>query len=113
MIFNAGELTLIEYGGNEILCSVRTEFVNPHVISVRLNERKHAKENKKLAYLLDLKTICVLDLLTGAVISQISHESKIDWLELSETGHKLLFRDKKQRLESYLYLKYIYFLFYS
>ena len=35
MIFNAGELSLVEYGKNEILGSVRTELMNPHVISVR------------------------------------------------------------------------------
>lgn len=40
LIFNAGELSLIEYGDNFILRSVRTEFANPHVISVRLNERR-------------------------------------------------------------------------
>lgn len=43
LVFNAGELTLIEYGDNSILGSVRTEFVNPHVISVRLNERGNNK----------------------------------------------------------------------
>lgn len=31
-------------------------------------------------------------------IAQIQHDSKIDWLELSETAHQLLFRDKKMRL---------------
>ncbi|KAG8268153.1 hypothetical protein J6590_035122 [Homalodisca vitripennis] len=62
LIFNAGELSLVEYGTNEILGSVRTEFMNPHLISVRLNERRQlntSEENKKLAYLLDLKTICI------------------------------------------------------
>lgn len=39
LIFNAGELSLVEYGDNFVLTSVRTEFVNPHTISVRLNER--------------------------------------------------------------------------
>lgn len=97
MVFNAGELTLIEYGDNEVLCSVRTEFANPHLISVRLNERIQTAVNKKLAYLLDLKTICIVDLVSGFMMAQISHDSKIDWLELSETGHKLLFRDKKLR----------------
>lgn len=29
---------------------------------------------------------------------QVSHDSKIDWLELNETGKKLLFRDKRSRL---------------
>lgn len=32
MIFNAGELSLVEYSNNEILGSVRTEFMNPHLI---------------------------------------------------------------------------------
>ncbi|KAJ8919865.1 hypothetical protein NQ315_006394 [Exocentrus adspersus] len=98
LVFNAGELTLIEYGDDDVLCSVRTEFANPHLISVRLNERSQFTDNKKLAYLLDLKTICVVDLVSGFMIGQVNHDSKIDWLELSETGHKLLFRDKKQRL---------------
>lgn len=39
MIFNAGELSLVEYGNNEVLGSVRTEFMNPHLIRwVRLHE---------------------------------------------------------------------------
>lgn len=32
MVFNAGELTLVEYGSNDILGSVRTEFMNPHLV---------------------------------------------------------------------------------
>lgn len=40
LVFNAGKLSLIEYGINEILGTVRTEFMNPHLISVCLNERK-------------------------------------------------------------------------
>ena len=61
MIFSGGELTLVEYGANDILTSVRTEFMNPHLISVRLNERKQkdVKNNKKMAYLIDLKTISI------------------------------------------------------
>lgn len=120
LIFNAGELSLVEYGDNFILRSVRTEFVNPHTISVRLNERGNTRyafershkilwvmvahfvlflcsDNKKLAYLLDMKTICVVDLIHEMTILQINHNSKIDWLELNETGQKLLFRDKKMK----------------
>ena len=61
MIFNAGELCLIEYGATEVLGSVRTEFMNPHLISVRLNERKQrgTTDNKKMAYLVDLKTVAI------------------------------------------------------
>lgn len=61
MIFNAGELSLMEYGASEMLGSVRTEFVNPHLISVRINKRKQkdAEQCKKLAYLVDLHTICI------------------------------------------------------
>lgn len=61
MIFNAGELSLVEFGTNDLLTSVRTEFMNPHLISVRINERKQKglEESKKLAYLIDLNTICI------------------------------------------------------
>ena len=38
MVYNAGELSLIEYGRNELLGSARTEHTSPHLISVRLNE---------------------------------------------------------------------------
>uniref|UniRef100_A0A4W5KBN0 Intraflagellar transport protein 172 homolog n=1 Tax=Hucho hucho TaxID=62062 RepID=A0A4W5KBN0_9TELE len=103
MIFNAGELTLVEYGSNDILGSVRTEFMNPHLISVRLNERKQrgVEGSKKLAYLIDIKTIAIVDLAGGYNLGTINHDSKIDWLELNETGRKLLFRDKKLRLHLY------------
>lgn len=75
MVFNAGELSLVEYGTNKILGTVRTEFTNPHLIrsvvshqlflldelygfSVRINERKQ-HDNKKVAYLVDLHTISI------------------------------------------------------
>ena len=58
-----GELSLVEYGSNEILGSIRTELMNPHLVSVRLNERQHSnkrfEQNKKMAYLIDPKTICI------------------------------------------------------
>lgn len=105
LVFNAGELTLIEYGVDYPLGTVRTEFVNPHVISVRVNERISSGnnndgtvDNKKLAYLMDQKTISVVDLMLAQMVAQIGHDSKIDWLELSETADKLLFRDRKMRL---------------
>ena len=42
MVFEAGELSLIEYGSNEILGSCRTEHVSGHLLSVRINERPPA-----------------------------------------------------------------------
>ena len=54
---------MIEYGSNELLGSVRTELMNPHLVSVRINERQHANKrfenNKKMAYLIDQKTIAI------------------------------------------------------
>ncbi|XP_066588134.1 intraflagellar transport protein 172 homolog isoform X2 [Prorops nasuta] len=100
LIFSSGELAIVEYGKNEILGSVRTEAVNPHVVSVRINERQieGMPENKRLAYLLDPRTIRIIDFITGETISFVTHDIRVDWLELSETGHRLLFRDKKARL---------------
>lgn len=39
-----------------------------------------------------------MDLAGGFNLGTLSHDSKIDWLELNETGRKLLFRDKKLRV---------------
>lgn len=54
-----------------------------------------------IAYLLDLQTISLFDLNTSSIISQISHDSKIDYLELNANANKLLFKDKRKQL--YLY----------
>ena len=64
--------------------------------SVRVKERK--SKAKVLAYLLDLKTICVVDLTSSIQLCSWSHEERIDWLELNETGKLLLFRDRALRL---------------
>jgi intraflagellar transport protein 172 len=37
MVFNAGELSIIEYGVNEVIGTCRTENVHPKLISARLN----------------------------------------------------------------------------
>ena len=113
MVFSAGQLALIEYGRNETLGACRTEHMNPHLISVRINERPPARsdddfgpafggetstENKKIAYLLDVLTIAVLDLVSGVTIATINHDAKIDWLELNGRANLVLFRDKRRRL---------------
>ena len=99
MIFNAGELTLIEYGEQEPIETVRTEQMNPHLISARINERK--SNLRKMAYLVDPKTISINDLDTKMNEANILHDSRIDWLELNEKAKKLLFRDKRLRLFLY------------
>lgn len=110
MIFANGELTLIEYvpsgrHGDNILCSVRTEFLHPSLISVRVEER-NLKGNKKMAYLLDSRTITIVDLMStsgGAVIDQVNHDANINWLALNETSRYLLFRDKSLKLYLYVF----------
>ena len=103
LISSGGELTVVEYGLNEALAAVRTEFAQPNLVSLRINERRQMSvgDNKKLAYLIDLKTAAVVDLVSGTPLGQIFHDTKIDWLDLNETGKKLLFRDKKFKLHLY------------
>lgn len=102
MIFKAGELSLVEYGSNEVLGCARTEHMSPHLISVRVcpgpPEAPHLVE-KRIAYLLDLQTLRVQDLATGATLCTIPHETRIDWLELNPTGTRLLYRDKRRQLQ--------------
>lgn len=109
MIFNAGELSFVEYGRNEILGSCRTEYVSPHLISVRmaadeeseLEQMNEIEPMKKVAYLVDAEQINIQDLATGYNIATINHECKVDWLELSENATHLLFRDKRRQLHLY------------
>ena len=37
----------------------------------------------------------------GITLATVSHDSRIDWVELNETSRKLLFRDKKLKLHLY------------
>ncbi|TPX43982.1 hypothetical protein SeMB42_g04483 [Synchytrium endobioticum] len=97
MVFNAGELSLVEYGVNEVFGSCRTEHMSPHLISVRIKEDAF----REIAYLVDLQTAFVMDLNTGLNIAAIHHDAKIDWLELSNGGTKLLYRDKSKQLYVY------------
>jgi intraflagellar transport protein 172 len=110
MVFNAGELTLVEYGKPVPLGACRTEYVNPHLISVRLCETRRkqgpngsrvSEDIKRIAYLLDLQTIRLLDLNAQQTVATIALDSKIDWLELNPRGDKLLFRDKRRALHLY------------
>lgn len=61
------------------LAQVRTERVNPHVLSVRINEGSkldgEEQDRKHLAYLLDRQTIAVVDLTTGNL--PIPHKSQL------------------------------------
>eukprot|EP00597_Dinobryon_sp_UTEXLB2267_P013909 CAMPEP_0170126096 /NCGR_PEP_ID=MMETSP0020_2-20130122/19456_1 /TAXON_ID=98059 /ORGANISM="Dinobryon sp., Strain UTEXLB2267" /LENGTH=1612 /DNA_ID=CAMNT_0010358929 /DNA_START=619 /DNA_END=5457 /DNA_ORIENTATION=- len=121
IIYFAGEVTIIEYGQEEPLGSIRTSFTNSHVLSLRINERKpkhldlidrggsfnnqkivasDAFDNKKVAFLLDSQTICVKDLCTQTSVT-IAHDSKVDWLELNGRTDLLLFRDKRRFLHIY------------
>eukprot|EP01116_Phalansterium_solitarium_P017851 TRINITY_DN4518_c0_g1_i1.p1 TRINITY_DN4518_c0_g1~~TRINITY_DN4518_c0_g1_i1.p1 ORF type:complete len:1449 (+),score=743.80 TRINITY_DN4518_c0_g1_i1:1439-5785(+) len=121
MVFNAGELTIVEYGHKEPLGLCRTDHVSSHLISVRIDDRDddpapkveslgdepaaapapeelNRKANKKIAFLIDLQTVHIQDLLTNQQVAMISHDSRIDWLELNPSATKLLFRDKRRSL---------------
>ena len=105
MVFNAGELSIVEYGVNEVIGTCRTENVHPKMISARLNyadqELRGGKPTKVIAYLMDMMTICINDLSKNMIQATIPHDSKIDYVELNPGGTKLLFRDKRKQL--YLY----------
>lgn len=94
---------------DDLLGTVRTEYMNPHLLSVCVGARRARDEElkKKLAYMVDLKTISILDLVTGEPAATIEHDAKVDWLEMNETGRKLLFRDKRRRLILYDFETYV------
>jgi len=93
MIFNAGELTLVEFGKNEVMGTCRTEFLNPHLISARIRREENLRI---IVFLFDIKTIRIQDLTSGVNLATIEHDWPIDYLDLNLNGTKLLFRDKHQ-----------------
>lgn len=97
MVFTGGELSIVEYGSNEIIGTCRTEHIKKRMISVRAVDKK----TRLIAYLLDLMTICIQDLNSNSMICQISHDTKIEYLELNPRGTKLLFKDKRKQLYIY------------
>ena len=101
LIFNAGEVSVIEFGKNDILCTFRTGYFSPSQVSAKLKYAKHGNNKKTIAFLLDLQTIDIRDLNTKTTLSTINHDSKIIALELNANANKLLFKDKKRGL--YLY----------
>lgn len=64
-------------------------------MSLRKKAQLCARSHSRFSHLLHHPAV---DLVFRTTITQITHDSKIDWLELNETGHKLLYRDKKMRL---------------
>ena len=116
VVRNAGEISVVEYGVDEVIGTVRTPHAAQHLVSVRVRDRRGRDPDergacrRKIAYLVDLRTIRVADLAgsssgsssgtssgTGDHIT-IQHGSKIDWLELNARATHLLFRDKKRQL---------------
>ncbi len=103
----------------QLLGSCLTEHLSPHLLSIRINERPPAAEdeaalalaappldgeddvppeNKKIAFLLDEQTVRVLDLTSNTILATVSHDCRIDWLELNGRGNLLLFRDRRHKL---------------
>ena len=81
ILYGTGELILVEYGQNEFLGSCRTEHMSPFLISVQIcPPRGTAPASKTLAYLVDLHTIRIMDLLSASVLATINHDAKVDWL---------------------------------
>lgn len=79
MVFNAGELTLVEYGNNEALGNCRTEHMKRSLISCRISYSpvEKGKAKKTIAFLLDLQTVSIQDLETNSTIAHIMHDSKV------------------------------------
>ena len=89
LIHKGGELSVVEYGTNEVAAVVPTELMSPYLLSVAVRSSRAglgpsgagaAEAVKRLAYLVDLKTIRVLDIVQRSLLAAISHESRVDWL---------------------------------
>eukprot|EP00826_Nyctotherus_ovalis_P009805 TRINITY_DN12598_c0_g2_i2.p1 TRINITY_DN12598_c0_g2~~TRINITY_DN12598_c0_g2_i2.p1 ORF type:complete len:434 (-),score=136.11 TRINITY_DN12598_c0_g2_i2:179-1480(-) len=97
MIYNAGELSIIEYGRSEVKGMCRIEYMSPFLISVRVSYTAEEKAKYVIAYLFDEQTMRIQDIDTNTILATIDHDAKIDYLTLNHKGTKLLFRDKQKQ----------------
>ena len=96
-ISNAGEVSVIQFGYNEIIGTFRTEYVSTKLISgvVKNDEKRY------ISYLLDRQTISILNLNTRINETTIDHDAKIVSLAFNTNANKLLFRDSRKALFLY------------
>ncbi|GKT28928.1 Intraflagellar transport protein 172 homolog, partial [Aduncisulcus paluster] len=121
LIHNAGEIVVIPYGSENVLCTVRTEHASPALLSVRLGVDDEVMVEKGVACLQPSSTpdddedqyrfkrfACLADRCTISVTSlegssfmpifTVQHDTPIDWVELNDLANLMLFRDRKRRL---------------
>ena len=97
LVYVAEEVTVIEFGNNEIIGYFRTEYCHPNLISARLVTKSDINI-KLIAYLIDPNTIYIHDLITQSVILNYTNDTKIEYLEFGKSGYKLIFRDASRKL---------------
>ena len=85
-IYDAGELSIVEFGTCEVLGSCKMRHISPHTISISLNKSEPRGKGCIMAYLEGRKQIHVTDLVTGASVVSINHDAKIDWLVISRNS---------------------------
>ena len=77
-----GELCVIEYGESTLLGPCRAFQTRPDVLSIRLRENPRVPDQRLIAYTVDAQTIHVSDLNSAISVAMISHDAKVDWLEV-------------------------------
>ncbi|OAF71469.1 Intraflagellar transport protein osm-1 [Intoshia linei] len=104
MVYTSGELILLEFNKEEILGSVRTEFLHHDLLSIRINEKRMLVNDsavKIMGYMVDKTTFAIIDLVDNNTVTQYEHSSKIRWLVINETCRYVLFLDKMLHLNLY------------
>ena len=97
LVYVNQEVTVIEFGNNEIIGYFRTEYCHPNLISARLFKKPN-KSIKLIAYLIDPNTIYIQDLITQNIVINYTNEYKIEYLEFGKSGNKLIFSDSSKKL---------------
>ena len=98
LVWNTGELTVVELGKPQPLAAIPTQYASPYLLSLRFNAKVGTGNAKILAYLVDSKTVRIVNVETLMTLGSIQITNKIDWIELNVSGTMLLLRDSKRSL---------------
>jgi intraflagellar transport protein 172 len=95
LMYHTGELIIVEYGKNEIMGHVKTDYIHPNLVSARVDQEK---DRIIIAFLLDPLTLNIQNLTSGEILLNYTHDLNVEFLDLSKTGDKIIFRDIKKTL---------------
>lgn len=93
LVVHAGEVSVIPLGSSAVAAVFRSEFTQSQLMSLKMFNK-----DIRVAFLMDARTVQIMDVSRGVVIATAQATAPVDWLEMNELGTQVMFRDVRRQL---------------